>query len=54
MISNGDSKGDGMYGFHLYFDIWHKEIPWYSLLFEAEWTPWLPNAERTNRSLENS
>ena len=31
-----------------------KKISWYSFLLEAEWTPWLPNAEdRTNRSLES-
>jgi len=31
----------------------HPQIPWYSFLLEAEWTPWLINAEKENRSLEN-
>ena len=30
-----------------------KEIVWYSFLLKAEWTTWLKNADRTNRSLEN-
>ena len=30
-----------------------KEIPWYSFLLEAEWTPGLLNADKRNRSLEN-
>ena len=30
-----------------------KEIPWYSLLLEAEWTPGLLNADRRRRSLGN-
>jgi len=31
----------------------YPQIPWYSFLLEAEWTPWLNNAEKENRSLEN-
>jgi len=31
----------------------YPKIPWYSFLLEAEWTPWLINAEKENRSLEN-
>lgn len=45
-VSHEDSKRGGMYSFHLYIDIWHKEIPWYSFLFEAKWSPWLPNAKK--------
>jgi hypothetical protein len=30
-----------------------EEIPWYSFLLEAEWTPGLLNANRTKRRLEN-
>jgi hypothetical protein len=30
-----------------------KEIARYSFLLEAEWTTWLKNADRTNRSIEN-
>jgi hypothetical protein len=56
----------GMLVFHPYF--WHsaqlgqqscqplftlKGIPWYSFLLEAEWTPGLLNADRSNRSLDN-
>jgi len=48
-----------MFGFHSYFDIWHKcdgrfvslhltrkEIPWYSYLSEAECTQVLQEADR--------
>jgi hypothetical protein len=31
----------------------YPQILWYSFLLEAEWTPWLINVEKENRSLEN-
>ena len=30
-----------------------KGIPWYSFLLEAEWTPGLLSADRSNRSVDN-
>jgi len=31
----------------------HKKIPGYSFLLQVEWTPWLLNADRRKRTLEN-
>jgi hypothetical protein len=32
--------------------LYPKEIPWYSFLVEAEWTPGLLNVDRRIKSLE--